>query len=50
MVEIAETAKITKTIKTAGVDKNGKESKSDENPRSNLARVPYIRYLITFQK
>ena len=51
-VKNAETGKTTKAvetakaIKTAGADKDGKERKSEY--LENLARVPCIRYPITF--
>ena len=47
-VETAEVVETAKAVGTAGIGKDGKESKG-EYPE-NLAQVPYIWYLIIFRK
>lgn len=42
-----ETAKIIEAIKTAGVEKDGKDGEGDEYPK-NLVQFLCICYLITF--
>lgn len=48
--ETTKTAKIAKAVETTDAGRDGKESKGDENLRSNLAQVLYIQYSVTFQK
>lgn len=46
-------AKIGETDETGETSRNGKNGKNEEKDKNlgiNLAQVPYIQYLITFQK
>lgn len=47
-IETAEVIEATEAVEIAGTGKNSEENKGGENPKSNLAQVPYIRYSITF--
>ena len=46
--KVAETAEIIGTTKTTGAARTSKDDESAEYPRTNLAQVLYIQYIITF--